>query len=241
MTGSAQAPKRDKKNQPRWRRWLRYAVLALLAFILLPYLLVPIYRFIDPPTSNLMLSRYIMLKPVEREWIDYEDLSTNLMHAVLMSEDARFCVHNGVDFDALWVVVESLDDEGRRPRGASTIAMQTAKNLFLWPGQNYIRKALEIPLALWIDFVWPKSRVLEVYLNIAEWGDGIFGAQAAARHHFGKTASSMSKRQAALLAVSLPNPIRRQAGKPSRGMNRLASRVQARMRAAGPWVGCLDE
>ena len=202
MTGS---------RQEMWSRWngrrvLRVGFAVVAAFVLLPYLLVVIYRFVDPPVSTLMLARYVTLQTVTRQWTPYDELSRNLINSVLMSEDARFCVHSGVDFDALRSVVESLDDEDAQTRGASTIAMQTAKNLFLWPGQNYLRKALEIPLALWIDFVWPKRRIVEVYLNIAEWGDGIFGAAAATELHFGEGPSRLTPRQAALLAASLPNP-----------------------------------
>src|SRR5690606_4414088 len=117
--------------------------------------------------------------------------------------------------------------------GASTISMQVAKNLFLWPSKSYLRKALEVPATLMIELLWPKRRVLEVYLNIAEWGPGVFGAEAAARHHFAKTAKRLSGREAALLAVTLPNPTRRSAGKPSRLVARLASLIERRAQTLG--------
>ncbi|MGE0845151.1 MAG: monofunctional biosynthetic peptidoglycan transglycosylase [Flavobacteriaceae bacterium] len=224
-----------------WRRLLRHVALALAALLLLPYLLVVVYRVVDPPVSTLMLGRYLTLRGVERQWADYDDISRNLVHAVLMSEDAKFCVHGGVDFEALLEVVDQLDEEGRRVRGASTIAMQVAKNLFLWPGQQYIRKALEIPLAMWLDFVWPKRRVVEVYLNVAEWGDGVFGAAAASKAYFGKEPAKLTRREAALMAVALPNPSARNPAKPGRGMARLGRIVERRMRDAGPWVKCLEE
>ncbi|MGE0233717.1 MAG: monofunctional biosynthetic peptidoglycan transglycosylase [Flavobacteriaceae bacterium] len=236
MTGSRQ----EMWDRGIGRRLLRVGLIALAVFLLLPYLLVVLYRFVDPPVSTLTLARYATLQPVFQHWTPYDDLSRNLVHAVLMSEDAKFCVHSGVDFDALRSVVDSLDDEDIQTRGASTIAMQTAKNLFLWPGQNYVRKALEIPLALWIDFVWPKRRIVEVYLNIAEWGDGVFGAAAATERHFGEGPSRLTPRQAALLAASLPNPLVRNPGRPGPGLSRLATRVEARARAAGPWVRCLE-
>lgn len=226
-------------KRPAWRRWVRRLALLMLGCLLLPYLLVPLYIHVNPPASTLMLARYITLRPVAQIWANYDDISPQLPRAVLMSEDARFCVHDGIDIDALRTVIEGFD--GGKSRGASTIAMQTAKNLFLWPSQHYVRKALEIPLALWIDLVWSKRRLIEVYLNIAEWDDGIFGAEAAARHYFGRPAAALSRRQAALLAVTLPNPAARSPSRPSRRLTRMAARVEARMRAAGPWVKCLSQ
>lgn len=137
------------------------------------------------------------------------------------------------------VVDDALD--GEATRGASTIPMQTSKNLFLWNGRSFIRKAMELPLALVADFVWSKQRMMELYLNVAEWGPGIYGAEAAAQHHFGVSAAKLSRRQAALLAVSLPNPIVRNAGKPGRGLRRLASVVERRAGASGEYIKCLYE
>ncbi len=159
-------------------------------------------------------------------------ISTYLLRAVVTSEDARFCRHGGVDWGAL---AEAMQDS----RGGSTITMQTAKNLFLWPSRSYIRKAIEIPVALMIDFAWPKRRILEVYLNIAEWGPGVFGAEAAAQYHFGKPASRLTQHEATLLAASLPNPIAREAGDPGRVTALLASRLRARMANSDAYVGCL--
>jgi monofunctional glycosyltransferase len=158
--------------------------------------------------------------------------------AVMASEDGRFCLHGGVDWAALREVVENADDEGPS-RGASTVSMQTAKNLFLWPGRSYIRKGLELPIALWLDLVWSKRRMMENYLNIAEWGEGIFGAEAAARRYFGKPARELSRREAALLATALPNPILRNPARPSPRHRALASRILARMDGTGPLAGCL--
>ena len=150
------------------------------------------------------------------------------------------CAHNGVDWDVLQgLAKEALDEDGRPVRGGSTIAMQTAKNLFLWPHRSYVRKGLEIPISLWIDYSWPKRRIIEVYLNIAEWGPGIYGAEAASQRFFKKPASKLSKQQAALLAAALPNPMIYTAGKPGPKLRRRARRVMARMRNAGPHVKCL--
>jgi monofunctional biosynthetic peptidoglycan transglycosylase len=155
-----------------------------------------------------------------------------------MSEDARYCQHGGVDWEAVREVIEDAED-GTPSRGASTITMQTAKNLFLWPSRSYIRKGLEVPLALWLDLVLSKRRVLEIYLNIAEWGPGVFGAEAAAQASFGKPAAALSAREAALLATALPNPVRRNASRPSRGHARLAAINVVRAAEAGPYLVCL--
>lgn len=215
--------------------WAFYCVAALLAMVIGLTLL---WRTV-PPVSTLMLGRWLTLQPVERQWVPLSKISPRLVAAVVMSEDARFCVHGGVDWDALREVISDAED-GEPSRGASTLTMQTAKNLFLWPSRSYIRKGLEIPAALWLDFAWPKKRIVEVYLNIAEWGPGLFGAEAAAQANFGKPASDLSLREAALLATSLPNPIRRSAKRPSRGHQRLATIVAGRAAASEAWTRCLD-
>jgi monofunctional biosynthetic peptidoglycan transglycosylase len=145
-----------------------------------------------------------------------------------------------VDWGALHEVVEEAEkDEDSPSRGASTIPMQTAKNLFLWPSRSYIRKGIEIPLALLIDLAWSKRRILEIYLNIAEWGDGIFGAEAAARHYFHKSADRLDAREAALLATALPNPRLRNPARPSPRHAGLAARIMAHARVAGSLVRCV--
>jgi monofunctional biosynthetic peptidoglycan transglycosylase len=146
----------------------------------------------------------------------------------MASEDARFCVHHGIDFGELRAAIEDADDLSEM-RGGSTITQQTAKNLFLWQGRSVVRKALEFPLALWLDLVLGKRRVMEIYLNIAEWGpNGEFGAEAGARHAFGKSARDLNSREAALLAAILPNPHRRSAARPGPGVRRLAGIYEAR-------------
>ena len=143
-------------------------------------------------------------------------------------------------FRSVQGVVEDVFDDDEGPiRGASTISMQTAKNLFLWDGRSVLRKGLELPVALWMDLLWTKRRMIEVYLNIVEWGPGVYGAEAAAQKHFGKSAKQLNRREAALLAAVLPNPIKRRAGKPSRRVRSIADRIQLRMRAMGPYLTCL--
>lgn len=152
--------------------------------------------------------------------------------SVVASEDAKFCSHHGIDWDSLRDVIEDAED-GDVTRGGSTITQQVAKNLFLWPGRSIIRKGLEFPLALWIDLVLPKQRILELYLNIAEWGpEGQFGAEAGAEYAFGRSASQLSPQQAALMAAILPNPVSRSARRPGPGVRRLAGTYVVRARAA---------
>jgi monofunctional biosynthetic peptidoglycan transglycosylase len=191
-----------------------------------------------PPVSTLMIGRWATLRPVERNFVPIEAISPNLPLAVMSSEDSRFCTHAGVDWDAIREVVEAADEDGPA-RGASTIPMQTAKNLFLWNGRSYLRKALELPVALYLDLIWSKQHMMQTYLNIAEWGDGIFGAEAAAQRYFGKTARNLTRREAALLAAALPNPVVRNPGRPSPGHARIAARIMARMASAAPVSDCL--
>jgi monofunctional glycosyltransferase len=209
------------------RVWLLRAIQVLTAacafLLILPYLLTPLYRIVDP-VSTLMLWRWVTHAPVERAVTPIDFLASPLPRTVIAAEDARFCSHHGIDFDELRGVLKAEADGVGRPRGASSITQQLAKNLFLWPGHSYLRKALELPLALWIDLVIPKRRQLEIYLNVAQWGpSGEFGAEAGARRAFGKPAASLSASEAALLAAALPNPIRRDARRPSPGLRRLAA------------------
>ncbi len=211
-------------------RVVRNLLLILLAVLLLPYLLAPLYRA-GHPVSTLMAWRWLSGAPVSRQWVDFSAISPWLPRSVVGSEDAKFCSHHGIDWDAVREVVDDAE-EGEVSRGGSTITQQVAKNLFLWPGRSVVRKALEFPLALWIDLVLPKQRILEIYLNVAELGpSGQFGAQAGAAYAFGRPASSLSPRQAALLAAILPNPVRRSARNPGPGVRRLAGIYVARAQA----------
>lgn len=220
---------------PSWRsahpglsRVLRLAVIALAIFLLAPYLLVLVYRFVDPPFSALMVRRALGGTPISYHWRDLGEIAPSLPRTAVISEDAALCRHWGVDWDAVEQAIEDAED-GDIPRGASTIPMQVAKNLFLWPSQSYVRKALEIPIAYFINLTWPKHRIVEVYLNIAEWGRGIFGAEAAARHHFRKSAADLTAHESALLAASLPNPFVRHPGRPGPRLSALSEHLQARV------------
>jgi monofunctional biosynthetic peptidoglycan transglycosylase len=204
---------------------------ATLAVILL--LLVVAYRWVDPPTSTLILGQRLAGTEIDQTWVPLERISPNLVRAVILSEDGGFCRHRGVDWAALGEAIES-------DRGGSTITMQVVKNLFLWPSRSYVRKAMEMALAYLVEIVWPKHRVLELYLNIAEWGPGIFGAEAAAQYHFGKPAARLTAQEAALLAVALPNPLEREAWHPGYLHKRLADNLLTRMRAVRTAMRCVQ-
>lgn len=219
------------------RRIARMAGLAVIAYFGTVLFLILIYRFVNPPTTTLIAYQWLTGTKIQQEWVPIEDISSNLLRAVVVSEDWGFCNHYGVDLDAIEKALEQAG-EGKVARGASTISMQVIKNLFLSQSKSYLRKAIEIPLTFVAEVVWPKARMLEIYLNIAEWGPGVFGAEAAAQHHFSKSASQLSQREAALLAAALPNPILRDAGDPGTRTARKASVIQSRMRAAGPVADC---
>jgi monofunctional biosynthetic peptidoglycan transglycosylase len=219
-------------------RAVRALILAVVALLLLPYLLTPLYRVFNP-VSTLMLARWATGQRVDRSTVPLERIAPVLPRTVLASEDARFCSHRGVDLVELKEAFEEVDDVSEM-RGGSTITQQTAKNLFLWQGRSVIRKGLELPLALWIDLVLPKRRIIEIYLNIAEWGpNGEFGVEAGARHAFNKPAAQLTPGEAALLTVMLPNPKRRSARAPRPSVRRIAGVVQTRATRA-PWIdACL--
>jgi monofunctional biosynthetic peptidoglycan transglycosylase len=219
-------------------RFLRRVVGLALALVALPFAMTPLLIVVDPPISALMLWRLADGRGIDQRWVALGDIAPALADTVLMTEDARFCSHHGVDWDAVQEVLGEVA-EGDAPRGASTITMQTAKNLFLWPQRSYVRKGFEVPLAYWMDFLLSKRRIMEIYLNVVEWAPGIYGAEAAARHHFGKSANSLSAREAGLLAAVLPNPIGRDAGKPGPGTARLGARAATLGRRAGGYDDCL--
>jgi monofunctional biosynthetic peptidoglycan transglycosylase len=226
---------RDTPGPSRFGRLLRAGLKLLAVLALIPGVLVPVYMVI-PPISTLMIWTRVTSGPIERDWVGFDAIAKVLVVSVMVSEDGQFCAHRGVDWGALNEVLEDPDGPSR---GASTIAMQTARNLFLWQSPSYVRKGLEIPIALYADMIWTKRRMMEIYLNIAEWGPSIFGIEAAAQHHFGRSAKDLTASQAALLAVTLPNPKVRNPAKPSAAMRGLARTVAARARVAGDYIKCL--
>jgi monofunctional biosynthetic peptidoglycan transglycosylase len=213
------------------RRLIRAVLLVVLGLVLLPYVLTPLYSA-GHPISTLMIGRYLTGENVTRKWVDLDDMSEALPRSVVAAEDAKFCFHHGIDWDSVRTIIEDAQD-GEVARGGSTITQQVAKNLFLWPGRSVVRKALEFPLAMWVDLVLSKKRILELYLNVAELGpSGQFGAEAGANYAFGRPAAALSAREAALLVSILPNPVTRSARNPGPGVRRMAGTYVVRARSA---------
>src|SRR6185437_324820 len=229
---------RDLLRLPRLRRLLRAAGLIALVLILVPYVITPFYAVLRP-VSTVMLWRSISGARVQRYYVPLSRISPSLALAVIVAEDGRFCSHHGVDFAEIRDALADADDLDDL-RGGSTITQQVAKNLFLWPGRSWVRKVLEFPLALWIDLVLSKRRILEIYLNIAEWGpNGEFGVEAGSRYAFGKPARELSRYQAALLAAALPNPVTRNTHAPGPGLRRLAGLYVRRSEHSAGAANCL--
>ncbi|WP_255568529.1 monofunctional biosynthetic peptidoglycan transglycosylase [Neoroseomonas alba] len=204
----------------------------------LPVALILLFRVVPPPATPLMLIRLIQGYGWQRDWVPNTAIAPSLAAAVIASEDNLFCTQwFGFDFAALRDQMDAWSD-GERPRGASTITMQTAKNLFLWPGRDPIRKLFEAWLTPQIALLWPRQRVLEVYLNSVEFGPGIYGAEAASRHFFSKPAARLSTREAALLAAVLPNPLEWSAGEPGPYVRRRAAIIERRVGTIRPLLGC---
>ena len=203
------------------RKFGRLMSKLLIWFFAVTVFWVLLFRFINPPITYLMIQRGFERKvdgkewKIEKSWLDIDELSTNLKKAAIAGEDVNFLKHWGFDFKAMETAFEK-NQKGKKVRGGSTISQQTAKNVFLWPGRSYIRKAFEAYFTILIEVLWGKERILEVYLNVIEMGDGIYGAEAASQQYFGKSAQSMSKSQAALLVAVLPNPLRWNPARPTR-------------------------
>ena len=224
--------------RPR-RRWLRLLLWLPLLFVLATSLQVAVLRFVDPPASAFMLARQgeALRKGdwgfrVAYDWRDLDDISPYLPLAVIAAEDQNFAAHSGFDLEAIEKAIEH-NARGKRMRGGSTISQQVAKNLFLWQGRSWARKGLEAWYTLLIELMWPKRRILEVHVNVAEFGDGIYGAQAAARSYWDKDASRLSPEQSARLAAVLPAPRRYSAVKPGPYVQRRAAWIQRQMRQLG--------
>jgi monofunctional biosynthetic peptidoglycan transglycosylase len=210
------------------------AILGLVAwlaasFVLLSLAWVVLYRFVPPPITWLQARDAINGQHVERAWVPLTAMAKSLPRAVIGAEDANFCSHNGLDLEAIKAAAMA-NSQGKALRGGSTISQQTAKNAFLWPGRSYARKALEAWFTVLIELVWGKPRIMEVYLNIVEMGPGIYGMAAASDHYFNTRADKLSARQAARLAAILPQPIERNAAKPSRSVKRYARRIEKRVK-----------
>lgn len=225
----------------RRRRIMRRTAYAILALVALPYLLVTLYSVINPPLTSVMLLKRLGGASIHKSWMPIGEISPALVRSVLMAEDARFCSHLGVDWVEMRKAIDSAQDGGRL-RGASTITMQTVKNLFLWTGRDWLRKGFELPLALYADLVLSKRRIMELYLNIVEWDRGVYGAEAAAQSYFGTSAAALGPSQAARLAAVLPAPEARNPLRPGPRTAQAANRIARSAAAAGAYDDCvLDE
>ena len=222
------------------RRWLRWLFLWLpLCFVLLTVAQVLLLRWVPPPASAFMLNRWVEAK-LDREadfslrydWRNSRAISRNLPIALVAAEDQQFPFHHGFDFKAINKAMDS-NKRGRKLRGASTISQQLAKNLFLWQGRSYVRKGLEAWYTMLIELLWPKSRIIEVYANVAEFGNGVYGAEAAAQYFFHKPASRLSSSESARLAAVLPAPRRYNAGKPGPYVQRRARWIERQVQHLG--------
>ncbi|MBD0865350.1 MAG: monofunctional biosynthetic peptidoglycan transglycosylase [Rhodobacteraceae bacterium] len=234
-TKSAQKPKRNRKLRPLWLHAAGVPgvlfLCSLTVLILLPLALVLLFSVVNPPTTPTMWSEARRLGGVEHEWVSFEGIAPVMARTVVAAEDANFCLHWGFDVDAIRAAINA-----GATRGASTISQQTVKNVFLWQDRSWIRKALETAITPVVEAVWSKQRILEVYLNIAELDEGVFGVDAAADHYFGLAPDALSARQAALLAAVLPDPKNRSARNPSTFVARRADAVMdgaAMIRADG--------
>jgi len=224
--------------RPTRPRLLRRLGIAVLILLLLPYLVTPLYLFLTP-ISTPMLWRYATGQRVVRIVTPLESTSAAVPIAVIAAEDQRFCAHGGIDWYSLRQAIEDAEDV-EDLRGGSTITQQTVKNLFLWPGRSYLRKALEFPLSIWVDLILPKRRILELYLNVAEWGpNGEFGVEAGSRRAFNKPARDLGYGEAALLTAILPNPVVRNARQPGPAVRRLAAIYERRAIVSGGLAACI--
>ncbi len=221
-------PPKTRSHDPR-RGWSRVLLRLILILVAIPPIGVLFYVVVPPPVTVLMLQRAAAGDGLDYRWRGLNDLSPNLVYAAIASEDARFCTHSGFDMDAIRKAMDHNED-ARRIRGGSTISQQTAKNVFLWPQRSWVRKGLEAGYTVMIETVWSKRRIMEVYLNVAEMGPGIYGAEAGARHWFGVSARDLTPQQAARLIAILPSPRRYRAAPPGPYVRRRAARVQANAR-----------
>jgi monofunctional glycosyltransferase len=231
--------RRVARRAAKFRRPIVFCAIAVLVFLVAPYVIAPFYRVIDP-VSTPMFWRWATGARVERTFVPLRRIAPVLPITVIMAEDGTFCRNHGIDLAAIREVLRQTDDDVEDSRGASTITQQVTKNLFLWPGHSIVRKVLEIPLALWLNVVLPKRRIMEIYLNIAEWGpNGEFGVEAGSRYAFGIAARDLNPIQAAELTAILPNPSARSARHPGVVVLRLAGLYEQRAATYAARDACL--
>ena len=208
---------------------LRWTLIVLAVFgVAGPVAVVAIYRFVPPPMTFLMVQRMFEGRGFDRRWVPIGHIAPTLVRSVIAAEDARFCEHHGFDIDAIQKAMAHNEDRPGKIRGGSTISQQTAKNVFLWPHRDYVRKGLEAWFTVLIEGIWGKPRIMEVYLNSIEWGPGVYGAEAAAQHNFHVSAAQLTEPQAARLAAIVPKPLAWKAAKPGPYIARRGGKIAAR-------------
>ena len=213
-----------------WGAMRAVFIVGLIVFFIGPVVVVAVYRFVPPPVTFLMVQRTIEGRGFQRDWVPMEQISPNLVRAVIAAEDARFCEHMGFDVEAIQKAMVT-NEAGKKLRGGSTITQQTAKNVFLWPGRDWVRKGLETWFTALIEVGWGKRRIMEVYLNSIEWGPGVYGAEAAARKNFKVPAKALTVAQSARLAAILPSPLKWKAARPGPYVKRRTGKITRNARA----------
>jgi monofunctional biosynthetic peptidoglycan transglycosylase len=208
------APARKRRGGGFWRAIRRLVGLVVLIAVLAPPLSVVVYRFAPPPITILMIERVLQGHGLDYRWRKLDDIAPALRQAVVASEDQRFCQHHGFDFGAIQKAIKANERRPDRLRGGSTISQQTAKNVFLWPGRSYVRKAIEAWYTVLIEAIWGKRRIMETYLNVVEFAPGVYGAEAASERLFHESAAELSPAQASALAAVLPDPLKWKAVRP---------------------------
>jgi len=217
----------------------RFVKLFVIAFVGFTFLWVLFYRFVNPPVTWLMITRGFERKAagktwkIDKDWKDFDEISINMKKAAVAGEDQSFLEHNGFDFKAIQHAINK-NRNSKKVIGGSTISQQTAKNVFLWPGRSYVRKAFEAYFTMLMEVLWSKQRIMEVYLNVIEMGDGIYGAEAAAQNYFHKPAANLTKREAAAIAAIFPSPLKRSATNPTRFLRHRRYLILMNMRRLGP-------
>ncbi len=228
------------------RRLLRGLLWLAAGWLVFSLLVVVPFRWLNPPVSMVMVDRWLSAESrsceIEQDWLNWQEIPRHAALAVVTSEDQRFPLHSGLDFKAIQQALEE-HQQGKPLRGASTISQQVAKNLYLWTGRSWLRKGLELWFTLLIELSWSKQRILEVYLNIAEWGDGVFGLEAASQLYFSKPAAQLTQRQAALLAAALPSPLRYNPAAPAAHLSARAEwNLQQQRKLGGVlWLAPLEQ
>lgn len=219
--------KRTKSTSKRKGGFFRIIWKIFLTLFIISILLPLLYRWINPLFTPLMVIRRIEGgAPIQKEWRDLDEITPNMVRCAFASEDNNFLGHHGFDFGAIQKAIDE-NKRGKRQRGASTISQQTAKNVFLWPGHSWVRKGLEVYFTGLIELFWTKERIMEVYLNVIEMGDGIYGVQAAAQHYFNRDADKLTLRQSALITACYPNPLKRNPARPTAYLSGRATKIAA--------------